>query len=253
MGGGHERRRPVLLFTCATTRRFAKQLQCPAQALLKRPLSAGAGPHAVNRFTRVARSKPEPAKRLENPRPKARHPRARRLAIVRAIGMLKAKTRSKLTASPPWGRSSSRCASQLACVEPSRARARRRSRSAASRNTASVSGRTSKWRACFWAFPIVGFGSAWEGAHHPFDFAERAAVRSGEPLAFGLRCGNAGELTHCGPVECPVSRAWASAGKSWRARATRRRSSVTRGVWPSTRSEYSAKLAMPSSRFACVR
>src|SRR5690606_8791143 len=109
MGGGHERRRPVLLFTCATTRRFAKQLQCPAQALLKRPLSARGGPHAVNRFTRVARSKPEPAKRLENPRPKARHPRARRLAIVRAIGMLKAKTRSKLTASPPWGRSSSRC------------------------------------------------------------------------------------------------------------------------------------------------
>ena len=50
-------------------------------------------------------------------------------------------------------------------------------------------------------FAIAGFGAAWEAAHHTFDFADRAVMRSGEPLAFSLRCGNAGELAHCGPAE----------------------------------------------------
>src|SRR5690606_39309072 len=76
--------------------------------------------------------------------------------------------------------------------------------------------------------PIHKEARAIEPAHHAFDFAHLATPSGGEPLALGL-------------------------GKSCKARATRRRSSVTRGVCPNTRSEYSAKLAIPSSRFTCVR
>src|SRR5690606_1342397 len=83
----------------AMTRRFAEQLQCPAQAVLERPLSAGAGPHAVNRFLRLVRAKPKPSKCLEHPRPQVRRLRTRRFAVARAIAMLKAKPRGQVAVS----------------------------------------------------------------------------------------------------------------------------------------------------------
>src|SRR5690606_4644230 len=82
-----------------TTRRFAKQLQRPAQALLERPFRASAGLHPVNGFTRVARSKPEAPKGLENPRPQVRHPRTRGFSVARAIGMVEAKPRNRVAVS----------------------------------------------------------------------------------------------------------------------------------------------------------
>src|SRR5690606_13304582 len=53
----------------------------------------------------------------------------------------------------------------------------------------------------FWIFAIAGFGSACETAHHPFDLTDGLVASGGEPLAFSLGCGNAGELADSGPAD----------------------------------------------------